>query len=113
LIIDLNPLFPATKTTPPIDKQLPNESQRFWKDVTSAIKGKQYSKATTLKVAIEERQRAKAADRKEKGEDWTPRFFTAAVTPGGKPELTEDGKLAMEGLRDDKWILEESEETGA
>jgi len=62
-------------------------------------------------VAIEDRQRAKAADRKAKGEDWTPRFFTAAVTPEGKPELTEDGKLAMEGLREDKWTLKESDES--
>jgi hypothetical protein len=113
LIIDLNPLFPATKSVPPIDEQLSNESQRFWKDVTYAIKNKQYSKATTLKVAIEDRQRAKAADRKTKGEEWTPRFFTGAVTPEGKPELTEEGKLAMEALRDDKWVLKESEELGA
>jgi len=113
LIIDLNPLFPAAKLTPPLNEQLSNESQRFWKDVTAAIKGKQYSKATNLKVAIEDRQRAKAADRKTKGEQWTPRFFTGAVTPEGKPELTEEGKRAMEGLRNDKWLLTESDELGA
>jgi hypothetical protein len=64
-------------------------------------------------VAIEERQRAKAAERKTKGEEWTPRFFTGAVTPEGKPELTEEGKAAMEGLKEDKWELKESTELGA
>jgi hypothetical protein len=96
-----------------MDDQLPNESQRFWKDVTVAIKGKQYSVATNLKTQIEDRQRAKAAERKEKGTEWQPRFFTGAVTPVGRPELTEDGVLAMKGLHDDEWRLEENKELGA
>ena len=96
-----------------MEEQLPNESQRFWKDVTAAIKGKQYSLATTLKIQIEDRQRAKAAERKEKETEWQPRFFTGAVTPVGKPELTEDGEIALKGLHEDKWHLEENKELGA
>ena len=96
-----------------MDEQLPNESQRFWKDVTAAIKSKQYSLATQLKVQIEDRQRAKASERKEKGTEWHPRFFTGAVTPVGKPELTEDGEIAVKGLNEDHWHLEENVELGA
>jgi hypothetical protein len=113
LIIDLQPLFPVPKTVPPLEEQLPNESQRFWNDVTVAIKSKQYSVATNLKVAIEDKQRAKAAERKELERDWQPRFFTGAVTPVGKPELTEDGKKALDGLHNDIWKLEENKEYGA
>lgn len=113
LIIDLQPLFPVPKTIPPLEDQLPNESQRFWKDVTVAIKAKQYSLATNLKTTIEEKQRAKAAERKELEKDWQPRFFTGAVTPVGRPELTEDGKKVLEGLHADVWKLEENKEYGA
>jgi oxysterol-binding protein-related protein 9/10/11 len=112
-IIDLNPLFPVPKTVPPMEKQLANESQRFWKDVTIAIKSKQYALATKLKIQIEDRQRAKAAERKEQDKEWQPRFFTGAVTPVGKPELTEDGETAIKGLHEDKWDLEENKELGA
>ncbi|KAL2059387.1 hypothetical protein ABVK25_000680 [Lepraria finkii] len=66
LLIDLKPLFPLPKIIPPLEKQLPNESQRFWASVTAAIKGKQFNEATKLKQELEERQREKANQRKEK-----------------------------------------------
>ncbi|KAF1810594.1 hypothetical protein P152DRAFT_400857 [Eremomyces bilateralis CBS 781.70] len=113
LLTDLAPLFPAPKSVPPLPSQLSNESRRFWSSVTSALLNKQYALATKHKHEIEDRQRAKAAERKESGREWTPRFFTGAVTPVGRPELTGEGKRAVEGLVRGEWGLEESEELGA
>ncbi|GES65577.1 oxysterol-binding protein-like protein 1 [Aspergillus terreus] len=113
LLIDITPLFPAPKNVPPSEEQLSNESRKFWSNVTEAILDKRYSQATKLKQEIEERQRQKAAERQEKNETWQPRFFTGAVTPLGKPELTEEGWKALEGLRHDKYTLEESTTKGA
>jgi hypothetical protein len=98
---------------PPIEQQLPNESRRFWSQVTSAIVNKQYSLATQLKQELEERQRQKAAERKASGKEWQPRFFTGALTPVGKPALTKDGEEALRGLHEGRFELEESKELGA
>ena len=46
-------------------------------------------------------------------EDWRPRFFTGALTPVGRPDLTAEGKLALRGLHEDNYHLEESTITGA
>ncbi|KAJ9210078.1 hypothetical protein DTO166G4_8339 [Paecilomyces variotii] len=112
LLIDVSPLFPASKIVPPEPEQLPNESRKLWSGVTAAILEKRYSEATKFKQDLEERQRQKAAERKEKNEEWTPRFFTGAVTPLGKPELTEEGKKALKGLHEHNYKLEESKVTG-
>ena len=101
------------KIIPPQTTQLPNESQRFWASVTEAILGKQYGQATKLKQELEERQRQKAAARKAQNEEWEPRFFTGAVTPIGKPDLTDDGRLALKGMHEDNYNLKESTVTGA
>jgi hypothetical protein len=74
ILIDLNPLFPVPKICPPMEEQLPNESRKFWDGVTVAILNKQFGLATTLKTELEEKQRAKAAERKEKNTDWQVRF---------------------------------------
>lgn len=113
LLADMAPLTVVPKLVPDLDVQLPNESRKFWKDVTASIKGKQFTLATTLKQEIEEKQRTKATERKEKQEDWQPRFFTGAVTPVGKPELTEDGKKAVEGINTGDYKLEENKSYGA
>jgi hypothetical protein len=113
LLIDLNPLSISPKVVPPESNQLPNESRRFWKDVTTAILAKDFGKATQLKQEIEERQREKAAERQEKSEEWQPRFFTGAITPLGKPDLTTDGKDALTGLHKGIYTLLESKVTGA
>lgn len=113
LLIDVNPLFPAEKIVPPEEYQLPNESRKYWAPVTEAIVSKQYSKATTEKQEIEERQRQKAAERKARNEEWSPRFFTAATTPPGNPILTEDGKKALEGMHNGNFVLEPARETAA
>ena len=81
--------------------------------MTSAIKSKQYNEATKFKTELEERQRAKASKRKENNEEWKPRFFTAAITANGKPELSEDGRLALQGLQAEDYALTESDITGA
>jgi len=81
--------------------------------VTSAIKAKRYTEATNLKTELEERQREKAAKRKENMVEWKPRFFTNAVTANGRPDLTEDGKKALQGLQAEDYFLAESEVTGA
>ncbi|KAL4959979.1 putative oxysterol binding protein (Orp8) [Aspergillus stella-maris] len=113
LLIDIAPLFPVAKSLPPDENQLSNESRKFWSGVTEAILDKKYSQATKLKVEIEDRQRQKAAERQEKNEEWKPRFFTGAVTPLGKPALSDEGIKALEGLRAAQYQLEESEIQGA
>jgi hypothetical protein len=112
-IIDLTPLTVAPKILPPQSAQLTNESLRFWSGVTEAITARQFSRATTLKQELEERQRAKAKEREESGVEWQPRFFVGAVTPLGRPELSEDGKEVLKGLQGDVWELRESEVLGA
>lgn len=113
LIVDLKPLWPVPKIIPPENSQLPNESRKIWGPVTEAILAKQFAAATNAKQEIEERQRQKAADRKAKGIDWKPRFFTDNVSPAGNPELTAEGKAAMQRLEKADWHLEPSSETGA
>ncbi|EAW09150.1 putative oxysterol binding protein (Orp8) [Aspergillus clavatus NRRL 1] len=113
LLIDVAPLFPTPKDLPPEAEQLSNESLKFWAGVTNAIKDKRYGEATKLKQEIEERQREKAAERQQKNELWQPRFFTGSVTPLGKPELTEEGYRALQGLRRGDYKLEESQRKGA
>ena len=112
-LIDIVPLYPASKLVPPDKDQLPNESRRFWGDITEAILAKQYSLATRLKQELEERQREKAAKRKARGETWTPRFFVHPFSPSGKPELTQEGKIALQKLHDCNFYLEESKDYGA
>ncbi|MCJ1308674.1 hypothetical protein MMC25_002328 [Agyrium rufum] len=113
LLVDLNPLFPVPKIIPALSDQLPNESRRFWKDVTEAILDKQWNQATKYKQDLEERQRQKAAERVEKKEEWKPRFFQGAVTPAGKPELTPDGIATLKAMQEGNYRLEESLVTGA
>ncbi|RYN33056.1 hypothetical protein AA0113_g2278 [Alternaria arborescens] len=113
LIIDLNPLDPVAKIVPPLDQQLPNESLKFWDGVTNAIVGKQYGLATNLKTEIEEKQRQKAAERKAAEKEWKPRFFTGAVTPVGRPDLTKDGEEALKGLHAENYQLPPNEEYAA
>ncbi|KAI9373228.1 hypothetical protein BJX61DRAFT_503893 [Aspergillus egyptiacus] len=113
LLIDITPLFPVAKELPPQDKQLSNESRKFWSSVTDAILNKKYTEATKLKQEIEERQRQKAAERQANNEEWRPRFFTGALDPQGKPTLSEEGLKALEGIRNGEYELKESEVKGA
>lgn len=113
IIIDLNPLDPIPKIVPPLAEQLPNESLKFWEGVTDAIVGRQYGLATNLKTEIEENQRKKAAERKAADTEWKPRFFTGAVTPVGRPDLTKDGEEVLKGLHTGKFQLQPNTEYAA
>ncbi|KAJ5971090.1 Oxysterol-binding protein [Penicillium vulpinum] len=113
LLIDITPLLPVPKTLPPSEEQLSNESLKFWSGVTTAIVDRQFNQATKLKQDIEERQRQRAAERIEKGIEWNPRFFTGALTPLGKPELTDEGQKVLQGIRSGEFALTESTVQGA
>jgi oxysterol-binding protein-related protein 9/10/11 len=113
LLIDLNPLSVHPKVVPPEHIQLPNESLRFWNNVTTAILSRQFSKATQVKVEIEEAQRVKAKRREESGVEWKPWFFIGAITPVGKPELTKEGEAVLKDLQEGKWDLQSRMEPGA
>ena len=107
--MDLGPLSVSPKVLPPPSAQLPNESLKFWSNVTEAIKSRQFSRATVLKQEIEEKQREKAREREREGKEWKPRFFTGAVTPLGQPELTSEGKEVLGRLQKGEWELEDVE----
>lgn len=81
--------------------------------MTQAIISKQYGQATKLKQELEERQRDKAAERESRNEEWKPRFFTEPLKPNGRPELTDEGRLALKRLQAEDFHLEESAVTGA
>ncbi|KAK0262128.1 hypothetical protein LTR91_025998 [Friedmanniomyces endolithicus] len=106
LLVDVTTLRPVPKTCPPESEQLPNESRRFWKDVTESILSKQFTAATNFKQDIEEKQRARAAERKAQGREWTPVYFTHATEADGRPEMTREGFGAMEGLHQGRFRLE-------
>jgi hypothetical protein len=106
LLVDLNPLLPVAKIVPSEEDQLPNESRKFWSEVTQAIYARDFGRATQLKHEIEEKQRQKAAARISRNEEWKPRFFVGAVTPVGRPSLTKDGEEALKGLHERRYSLE-------
>lgn len=105
-IIDVTPLSIAPKVLPPRDKQLPNESLALWSGVTDAILAKQFSKATTVKIELEEAQREKARKREADGEEWRPVFFGTVTGNGGQPELSEAGREVLRRAQEGRWDLE-------
>jgi len=66
-LVDLTTLQVIPKIVRPLEKQLPNESRKLWRNVTENLVNKEYSEATKEKHAIEQRQRDEAAERKRKG----------------------------------------------
>jgi hypothetical protein len=109
LLIDLVPLMPVPKIVPPEAEQLPNESRRFWHDVTESITSKRFGDATRIKQELEQKQRDKAKSREEKNITWKPRFFIEATTKSGKPDLTEEGRRVLEGMQKLDFQLEDGE----
>ena len=67
-LIDLSTLCAIPKSVRPLEKQHPTESRKLWENVTNNLMSKEYSEATKHKLAIEQRQRDDAAERKRKGE---------------------------------------------
>ncbi|KAJ3776424.1 hypothetical protein FB446DRAFT_721358 [Lentinula raphanica] len=94
-LIDLSTLWVVPKQVRPLEKQLPTESRKLWEGVTSNLLKKEYSEATKEKVAIEQRQRDEAAERKKKGISFVPRYFEEDIS-SGVPTLTEEGRKAIE-----------------
>jgi len=86
-------VFP--KETVPAEEQSQWESRMVWKEVTTLIETKEYSKATKVKLGIEARQRRDAAARIERNEDWVPKFFITDDI-GGRAELTPEGREMLE-----------------
>lgn len=78
----------------------------LWGQVTTAIHAKQYSKATTIKQALEEAQRVKAREREASNTTWQPAFFEHAVGNNGQPSLTEKGKQVIERAQKGEWSLD-------
>ncbi|KAI0475388.1 oxysterol-binding family protein [Xylariaceae sp. FL0804] len=105
-IIDLNPLAVAPKSLPPKELQAENESLQLWDGVTQAINSKQYTKATNVKVELEEKQREKARERERKNETWEPIFFNQVTDKGGKPDLNAKGRQVLERAQKGEWSLE-------
>ncbi|KAG5917271.1 hypothetical protein E4U61_002883 [Claviceps capensis] len=105
-IADVAPLDVAPKVVPPEDQQLPNESLTLWDGVTKAIHAKKYSKATELKIELEESQRQNARQREKNQETWQPVFFEHVTGNGGKPDLTEKGRQVLERAQKGDWSME-------
>lgn len=85
---------------------MPNESLTLWGGVTKAILSKQYSKATDIKLELEETQREKARQREKKSEEWKPVYFQHVIGNGGKPDLTETGEKVLERAQQGEWSME-------
>jgi oxysterol-binding protein-related protein 9/10/11 len=65
--LDLSTLKIIPKAVRSLEKQLPNESQKLWDDITARLIQKEYGEATKHKLAIEQKQRDEAAERKREG----------------------------------------------
>lgn len=74
--------------------------------MTQAIRSKLYSKATNVKVELEEKQREKARERERTNEPFVPVFFTQATDKGGKPDLTEKGREVLARAQKGEWDLQ-------
>ena len=81
--------------TLPDENQFVNESRKVWEAVTELIYAKQWGKATKVKQEIEGRQRKDAALRKERNEEWVPKFFIWEEM-GGRAKLTDAGREMLE-----------------
>lgn len=66
-LVDLSTLFVVPKKVRPLERQLPNESRKLWDGVTTRLLAKEYGEATKAKLAIEQKQRDEAGERKRKG----------------------------------------------
>lgn len=88
--MDLEALRVIPKELIPIDEQYAMESRMVWKDVTALIEAKDFAKATKMKQNIEAKQRKDAAARKERNEEWVPKFFVLEDL-GGRSKLTREG----------------------
>ncbi|KAI1798004.1 hypothetical protein LXA43DRAFT_1056258 [Ganoderma leucocontextum] len=94
-LLDVSTLGIIPKAVRPLEKQLPTESRKLWETVTTRLLKKEYSDATKHKLAIEQKQRDDAAERKRRGVQFTPKYFENDISMG-IPTLTEEGRKALE-----------------
>ncbi|KAF5340300.1 hypothetical protein D9611_007865 [Ephemerocybe angulata] len=94
-LIDVNELQVVPKEVRPLDQQHPFESRKLWRSVTEKLINKEYSDATKEKMAIEQKQRDDAAERKRNGVEFVPAYFEKGLDRGYS-ELTEEGRKAVE-----------------
>jgi oxysterol-binding protein-related protein 9/10/11 len=78
-LIDIGTLRPVPMVVRPLEQQLPNESRRLWNPLTTKLLAKEYSEATKVKVAIEQKQRDDAAARKAKGVEYVHSLFLSCI----------------------------------
>ncbi|KAF5383276.1 hypothetical protein D9615_005046 [Tricholomella constricta] len=109
-LLDLSTLKVVPKTVRPLEKQLPHESRKLWVSVTDNLVKKEFSEATKEKVAIEQKQRDEAAERKRKGVEFVPRYFEKDIEKG-YANLTAEGWTAVEEelKEDSSFCIEGSE----
>ncbi|EGN92497.1 hypothetical protein SERLA73DRAFT_190976 [Serpula lacrymans var. lacrymans S7.3] len=93
-LVDLSTIQMVPKEVRPLEKQLSNESRKLWDSVTTRLLNKEYGEATKHKLAIEQKQRDEAAERKRKGAQFIPRYFENDIS-SGVPILTEEGLKAI------------------
>ncbi|KAG9518859.1 Oxysterol-binding protein, partial [Aureobasidium melanogenum] len=98
LIFDATHAKPSYPKARPLEEQGDRESQRLWNKVTKAIKVADQRTATDEKSAIEDRQRAEAAERGES--EWQPKLFrrTRAGASQGPGDL--DGEENLD------WVID-------
>lgn len=94
-LVDLSTLFVVPKKVRPLERQLPNESRKLWDAVTTRLLAKEYGEATKAKLAIEQKQRDEAGERKRKGVQFIPQYFEQDIS-SGIPILTAAGRKAVE-----------------
>lgn len=94
-LIDVSTLHSIPMAVRPIDKQHPRESRKLWENVTNNLVNKEYSEANKHKLAIEQKQRDEAAERKRSGTKFVPQYFEEDID-SGCPVLTTEGEKALE-----------------
>ncbi|KAH0834721.1 hypothetical protein J3R83DRAFT_10270 [Lanmaoa asiatica] len=94
-LVNLETLQVIPKVVRPVERQLPRESRKLWENVTTKLLSKEYGDATKHKLALEQRQRDEASERKRKGEEFIPAYFERDIC-SGIPVLTEAGRKAVE-----------------
>eukprot|EP00300_Choanocystis_sp_HF-7_P036212 c5166_g1_i1.p1 GENE.c5166_g1_i1~~c5166_g1_i1.p1 ORF type:complete len:445 (-),score=95.55 c5166_g1_i1:115-1449(-) len=95
LIISTLQSFPVT--TNPLPKQNSFESQKLWRHVTHYLRAGNVEEASKYKHELENMQRAGVRERKERGDEWVPKYF----------EQIEDGTFRFKNFRDSPFSPEE------
>ncbi|TRM60353.1 hypothetical protein BD626DRAFT_505065 [Schizophyllum amplum] len=96
-LIDLAALQVLPKSVRPLEEMEEYESRKLWASVTDHLLNKEYSEATKEKIDIEQKQRDMAAERKRKGEVFTPKYFVDDIS-SGYATLTYVGKSVVEDM---------------